>query len=460
MGFQAYELFGGDGAYREQQKKAFMAGEIRNPALDYPLLDEQKLAKHIGNLEPVLDSTKDYADDDLGGVLWDSASYRMAEMYFLLEAKRLNGLSARPESEEFKLEAERYQQLNEELYGKPTEETRRLVIGEILAQSKGKSLSENAAEILGEFLEGKDTDEVSKERLPQNVGEKLSHLHEVLEEQFADEISIINDYWSDVILPRGDEKPGFNTEDMVAVYTKVHELNDPQNESGISVVIDPNASLLSWDTPSKSVKIGGKRAAITSPTDMIAKVIHEYGVHGMRAVNGAKYEIPGFGTGMYSDAVGEERSDYLTFEEGFASLCEIAMDGSFTKWKPMHISHYFALSEAYAGKDFRDTFESTWRARALMLVDKNGDISDKNIQASKSQAYVSCVRVFRGTPTGLSDGPVLTFNKDLAYLNGKLDGLKYLEKIGDDKAAISRLFMGKFDPNNHLQDKIVSKYAG
>ena len=135
MGFQAYELFGGDGAYREQQKKAFMAGEIRNPALDYPLLDEQKLAKHIGNLEPVLDSTKDYADDDLGGVLWDSASYRMAEMYFLLEAKRLNGLSARPESEEFKLEAERYQQLNEELYGNPTEETRRLVIGEILAQS-------------------------------------------------------------------------------------------------------------------------------------------------------------------------------------------------------------------------------------------------------------------------------------------------------------------------------------
>ena len=149
----------------------------------------------------------------------------------------------------------------------------------------------------------------------------------------------------------------------------------------------------------------------------------------------------------------------LTFEEGFASLCEIAMDSGFSKWKPMHVSHYFALSAAYGGSDFRETYESLWRARVLMDAPDGKDVTDRTIDLAKKQAWVSCVRVFRGTPTELEDGPVLTMNKDLAYLNGKLDALKFLDKVAGDKDAIKRVFAGKYDPNNSLQAAIVDKYV-
>lgn len=461
MGFQAYELFGGDGEYREQQKVAFLAGEIRNPVLDYPLLDERKLAGHLHNMESVFDVSTQYDHPELGGVLWDSASYRTAEMYFLLQAKRMNALSDKPDSNEFGVEATRYQQLNEELYGRPTPETHAKVLGEVLAQAGGHALGKNAQKIYDEFVQREGIDDVTKyaERLPQGLPEKLANLREVLYEQFADVIRIVNNYWNDTVLARGDETPAYSVEDMKRVFELVNEHYDSNGESGITVVIDPNASALSWDTPTRSIRIGGKRASITSPTEMAAKVVHEYGVHAVRTINGDKYEIPGFGTGMYSDADVEERSDYLTFEEGFASLCEMAMDNSFSKWKPVHISHYMALGEAYKGRDFRDAYEQTWRARALMSIDSKGNISDKAIETAQKQAYVSCVRVFRGTPTQLENGPILTFNKDLAYLNGKLDALKYLEQVAGDKAAIARLFSGKFDPNNHLQNNIVKRHV-
>ena len=90
-------------------------------------------------------------------------------------------------------------------------------------------------------------------------------------------------------------------------------------------------------------------------------------------------------TGMYSDAEDGERSDYLTFEEGFASLCEIAMDSGFSKWKPMHVSHYFALSAAYGGSDFRETYESLWRARVLMDAPDGKDVTDRTIDLAKSR---------------------------------------------------------------------------
>lgn len=346
-----------------------------------------------------------------------------------------------------------------------------MVLGEVLAQANSKQLGEKAQQIYDEFVNGTTVKLASgdvqvpgvgsdhAERMPADVSQKLTELRGVLEEQFADTINIVNEYWENVVLPRGDEEPAYNIDDMKAVFELVRDHYDPENTADISVVIDPDASALSWDTPSRSIRVGAKRKSISSSIEMISKVVHEYGVHGLRAVNGSQVDVPGFDTGMYSDAEDGERSDYLTFEEGFASLCEIAMDSGFSKWKPMHVSHYFALSAAYGGSDFRETYESLWRARVLMDAPDGKDVTDRTIDLAKKQAWVSCVRVFRGTPTELEDGPVLTMNKDLAYLNGKLDALKFLDKVAGDKDAIKRVFAGKYDPNNSLQAAIVDKYV-
>jgi hypothetical protein len=37
--FEDYEKLSGNGAYREEQKRAFLAGEIEVPVLDYPELE-------------------------------------------------------------------------------------------------------------------------------------------------------------------------------------------------------------------------------------------------------------------------------------------------------------------------------------------------------------------------------------------------------------------------------------
>lgn len=472
MGFQSYELLDGNKEVREAEKQEFLAGITRNPTLDYPVLDGHKLEYMLHRLEPVLDASRQYEDEVIGDVVWDSASYRMAEMYWLREAERLNRLAIiNPRSEEFKQSAQRYQEANEQLYGVPEESVRRAVYGEVVAQVNEKTLHPSAQTIYNQLVGGatiylEDTQvrvpgigEDYSERLPQGVKEQLGELKEVLQEQFADAIRLVNEYWENVVLPRGEAEPAFETDDMVRVFEIVRDFYDPENTAGIGVVINPDGTSLAWDTPSMSIKVGAKRKKITDPTTMVAKVIHEYGVHGLRVVNGRKTNVPTLDTGMYSDASETERSDYLTFEEGFATLCEMAIDDTFTKWKSMHVSHTLALNAVYEGLDFRQAFERTWRARVLMDVKDNAEVTDKMIDTAKKQAYISCVRVMRGTPTQLADGPILTFNKDLAYLNGKIDALRYLVEHKGDKRAIFRLFLGKFDPNNNIQDSIVERYV-
>lgn len=475
MGFQSYELLSGDSEYRNVQEQLFLAGKVRNPHLDYPKIDEDVLRKGIAQLDTILSESRTVDDSLAADAIWDTASYRMAEMYWLLEAKRLNELAKdNPCSEEFLRSAERYQCANEELYGRPDERLAQQVLGEVVAQANDKDLHPSAQKILDEFVNGAgillDTGEVIElqgmgmsqgERLPSDIASKLTVFREVLEEDFRDVRQMVQYYWEDVVAPRDTQDKntlGFATGDMKVLFEQVHELYDPENASGISIVIHPGSTQLAWDTPSMSVRIGANRKAITSVDDMFAKIIHEYGVHAGRAVEGLKTELPILGTGVYSAADEGEASDYLTFEEGFASLAEIAIDGSFTEWKPFHISRYLAAVTAYSGADFRQSFEINWRARVLMAVASGQEVTEAIVKKERVQAYLSVTRLYRGTPTQLVKGPTLTFNKDLAYLQGKLVALRFIELAKKDKELIRRMFLAKIDPLNHRQQALQDKY--
>lgn len=142
-------------------------------------------------------------------------------------------------------------------------------------------------------------------------------------------------YWDDVIVPRSvkDElAAGFTVADMKVLFERVHELCILENLSGITIMIHPGSTQLAWDTLDVSTDCANRKA-ITSVDDMFAKIIHEYGVHAGRAVEGLKTDLPILGTGVYSSADWNEASDYLTFEEGFASWLKLlSMDRS--RWKP------------------------------------------------------------------------------------------------------------------------------
>ena len=58
MGFQSYEMLSGNSEYRKEEEKRFLAGEIRNPRLDYPNIDEVTLRSGIRALEQILRETR------------------------------------------------------------------------------------------------------------------------------------------------------------------------------------------------------------------------------------------------------------------------------------------------------------------------------------------------------------------------------------------------------------------
>jgi hypothetical protein len=473
MGFQSYEMLADLTSVRNIQQAAFLNNEVLKPELSYPNIDEAKLDQGIATLGQIGIRSEGILDQDISSAIWNSAGYRLAEMYWLKEAKRLNFFSENPKSIKFRLSAERYQDLNEQLYGKPNSEITGQVVGEVLAQARSKKLDERGQRILEELEQGTVTtingetvvirgikSMEATNRLPEITG-RLDILADVVKDEFAYVFNLVDSYWDEVILPRAHnttEAPCFKLDDITLLFTQMRDVMDPENNSNISVVINDKAKTVAWDTPSMSIKAGKETAKVTDKLEMIGSLIHELGIHGGRATNGLNTELPVLGTGLYTESEEDEQPDYLTFEEGIATLVEMAIKGNTENWKPVHISHYLNTALAYEGADFRETFEITWRARALMAVPDGESMTDEIINTQRKQAYLSLIRTRRGTPTHIAYDKPLTFNKDLAYLQGKIIALRFLERVGEDKESIRQIFKGKFDPLNKAQKRLADRY--
>ena len=198
---------------------------------------------------------------------------------------------------------------------------------------------------------------------------------------------------------------------------------------------------------------------------MLSKIFHEYVVHGGRAIEGSKTELPVLGSGLFTDAQPGEASDYLTFEEGLATACELAVQSSEHEWEFSMLDKYLAISLAYEGRDFRQVYETLWRARALMGMKEDGDIDQAAILQAQKSAYAATLRVFRGTPTAMprrtEDGElrVLTFNKDLAYLKGKMLIIDFAKQYKDNPAMLQLAFKAKSDLLNSKQRSLTVQYT-
>lgn len=479
MGFQSYEMLAGDGATRERQKAAFIAGEVVNPAIDYPKLDIKELHEGIKRLEEVLSLADTQTDPDVRAAVWDSAAYRMAEMYWLLSTEELTRRLSRLSEQEIDLLSARVQELNEQLYGKPEKGITDSVIGEVWAQIDSKQLVGRAAEIKEELEHGTTVQAVGQQikvdpleriddkRLPQIPRELLQALKEKLFADNSDIVNMVQNYWETVVQVRPDGERVFTPDDMFNIFKAAHHLRDPDNRSGIMVVMDPDARTLAWDTSQMAIIVGGRRPTISSPDTVLSKVVREYIVHGDRAIGGLKTSLPVLGTGLFTDADPGEVSDYLTFEEGIAGMCQLAVDGEDDDgWKPVDLEKTLATELAYQGRDFRQVYETLWRARVLMLTNDGQEISDKKIGTAQRNAYEATLRVFLGSPTDMprhrADGTlrVLTFNKHLAYLKGKLEVIEFWRRYGDNPQMLDLAFRAKFDPLNKRQLAIVKKVFG
>lgn len=465
-GFQSYEELKNNAI---SQKASFLAGEIVNPRLEHPKFqDLSRMDRGILALAEAAEKVDQIeSDPDRAAIVRYSLEFRMAEMEYVKMLARLEFLCREDgEKSEIVELAEEIRALNESLYGKPDPEIVNAALNAVWANLDSKNYTLSARKIYDELKVGFYWGDKHIEPMlqPEHLGElpdfddeSINWAGEYILEQNADIEALIYEFWSAKQEERGDDY-ACNPEDIVEAFEQVLALMDPAGKSGVQILLDPEATALSWESPLMAVKVGGKRAAITSREVLFQKVLHELKVHGGRTISGLQTSLPVLGTGLFTNT---PRPDYLTFEEGFATTVEEAVSDAEPKWDGVKVGHYISITLAQDGADFRSVFETTWRYRLLMKVGSGQEVTEDIVAKEQASSYTACVRVFRGTQTDIQDVVPdvrpLTFNKDLAYLEGRVLAMKHIASLHQarDTEGLDRLFKAKYDPTNAVQNRLV-----
>lgn len=467
-GFQSYEQLKNNAA---EQRPAFIADEIERPALEYPSFRNlSAMDQGIVSLAEARERVEALESDPVRASMTKSSlEFRMAEMGYVKLLARLDYLVQDGADQATIIEvAQEARQLNEQLYGKPKPEVVSAALNEIWAQLDTKSLHPTAQVLYEELRDGftwasREIPPLMRpttpERLPEfDHNEALAWVGEHVLEANADIEALLYEFWEQKIAEHG-EAYSCGPDDIVEAFEQVLDLMDPDGESGVRVILNEGSSALSWESPLMAVMVGDKRAPIKDHETLFQKVLHELRVHGGRAISGLQTEMPVLGTGLFTET---ERPDYLMFEEGFAVTLEEAVSGKDPVWDGAKLGHYLNIYLAEQGYDFRDVYETAWRYRTLLDIGSGQEVTDELLEKKKKAAYNACVRIFRGNQTNLPDSiqeriGSMTYNKDLAYLEGRVLAMKHLEelKANEDIEGLDRLFLAKYDPTNEVQDEVV-----
>lgn len=471
LAFQSYEQFNNDA---DQQKASFMSGESYNPSLDYPAFAQSNyLSIEAQNLSLAANQVAEIEPDEFKkDILNNTIQYRLAEIGFVQTLAKIDQLIKTGQSEAIADLAERARDLNEQLYGRPQPELVDAILNQIWNKIDAKNLSDSAQALYdelkngfylgGRFVMGLPASENPQARLPEfDDDPSLAWAGEYILNQNADLEALVRELWEQKVDEFGDDYVATPLE-IKEFFEDALRLRDPEGTSGVRVVFDSEAEALSWNSAELAVVVGGKRSPIKNAEEMFTKVLHEFGVHGQRAINGFKTNLPILGSGLFTDT---PRADYLTFEEGLATMLEASVKNEKTNWTPANMGLYLNIALAEAGHDFREVYELSWRYRVLFGLKDGQELTAEQIDKQKDLAYKAVVRVFRGTPTDLaSTNPEirpLTYNKDLAYLNGRVDVMNYFRQVWQygDATKLDELFIAKFDPTIPEQADIVRQFT-
>lgn len=467
-GFQSYaELVNNS----SDQRDDFIDGDFRNPHFKHHRLqDISGLERGILELAKAREEATDLEQNPVFRRAIDSSlGFRMAEMEYVKLLGRLEFLNNEEcDQEELDEVLEQARLLGNELYGRPQPEIRDAALNELWSILDDKNYHSTAQIFYNDLkygfmwqdqqmpamLQAEDGDI----RLPRfNNNQALEWAGEQIIEQNADIQALVYEFWNQKVAEYGEDYVCYPN-DIVEAFQAVIDLRDPDHVSGITVSLMEDKTALSWESSEMAVIVGGKRAPIKTSDELFRKVLHEFGVHGRRSVNGLKTKLPVLGMGLFTNT---PRPDYLTFEEGLATTVEEMIGDAVPKWTAVKLGHYINISLAEHGADFRTVFETAWRYRLLAKLKNNQEVTEEMISKEQRLAYGACVRIFRGTQPDMADKKPdiapLTFNKDLAYLEGRVLAMQYLESLyaNQDVDGVVRLFAGKYDPTNPEQQELM-----
>ncbi|HUV42395.1 MAG TPA: tyrosine/phenylalanine carboxypeptidase domain-containing protein [Patescibacteria group bacterium] len=404
---EAYEYLEGYKNHREEQKRLFLSGEVRNPILDYPRLDPDDLK---GREEALLSLKEEILAKEENEIVGQAYRWKINE-----SVAKLRMLQASISGD-----MRRFKRYSEFIYGKPSYEIFVFTVQSLRTKINEYRNSDNrplsrAARELDEVLP-QETERAGFVSLPSEGTISLA------ERETAKAIGDL------VHLPEVEGELG--VDEIKDIFQKaLDSLNLDEWEVVTDISGKPGASV---DQEEKKIKIPESKKLLFKEVQSL--LVHEIGTHVARREKGERSRLRLLGPGL---------DRYERGEEGIATMRSQIVSGQIEDFSGL--TGHLAISLAYGldGKprDFRDVYEIMQK---YYFFDRL--VKGKNIQKAKEEAqrlaWNKGIRTFRGTDYTT---PGVCFTKDIIYREGNIG---VWELIGKKPNEFRRITVGKYDPTN------------
>ena len=337
----------------------------------------------------------------------------------VLAARAFNQSGSRSERD---VQAKRFQRANEAIYGRMHADTFWSLLRERVATIQVGHLSADDAKLYAEMMAliGVMGRNRKKRYMPQP--KTVKKFGEMMRETFAN-----------ILRHVPEDRDEFTPQDAANITNEIIEQEigawDATAKKGTKyrAAVDNTRSTSVVVNDERKILYPGKRSSGNYSRDELIKIIlHEFGVHVMRALPSEHQDLSAF----------YENSTYSRLtEEGLAKVCEQAFDG---EYDDIGIVRYVAIGlVSVCQKSFREAYEILWRMEKLL----GG--------RSQSECFDFVQRATRGTG-------VLPINADLSYYRGVNLVWKYIEEHLDDVGLMQLLFLsGKTDFLNQDRNRLI-----
>jgi len=404
----------GEKSSREMQKNQFLEGKIRNPDLETPYIDAERL---IQNEEELLRLKAEIATQESDELVRQIYRWKINE--------RIASIRMLRAAHDGKMRT--FKRYCEFIYGRPSKEIFAYTLNGIKQRANSALKSENSdlAEAAADLLHAlPDFDRLPEERRPK--GDTLDFAEQHVKSEFSDLLAI-------------DEFDGSLSGELLcsAFEDALDTLGVSLKEGGDWKVI------MDRETDSRVVSVDQNSLAVMVPESakftykqLLPWLVHEIGTHVLRRHNGERTKLMLLGIGL---------DRYEGGEEGVATMRGQAVeDGTLDDYAGLRYHLVASLALGLDGKprDFRDVFEILEKYHIFNYLSKEKS-KERATKLGRSLAYNDCVRLFRGTDCG----PGVVFTKDIAYREANM-GIYDLIGTDEGKIEMMRFSVGKYDPMN------------
>lgn len=395
---QTYEYFTQTGEFAEHAKADFLLKVEQGytpaaPGFSYPKLVIDQLVDWREDITEMLATTTSLdMKDEANRLIRENLTTRLAEVGIMLLAKLQSETD--PTDPIYPVVSWQLQENMREVYGAPSKEDFRDVLGARMASLQGVLEADNlpweVAEAAG-FIRDNLPVYTNNAKIYEPGTDTIDWYARQLKERCVDSIVIVKQALQDGILNL-DENGKLTSENIVAATNLVLRT---QGYEGWKSVATTNTNI-DTSQADQIIYIPAKRTMDVEEFEQVI-IAHEVDQHVGRRVNGDTTGVAILG--------GLGCTDYLQWEEGNGKASEALISG---KVKLTDSAFGFFLTGGLImgldkddsnGRNFGETFDLVWRLKLLDAFAKNGNIDDMQarIRKAKDGAYDHVRRLFRGT---------------------------------------------------------------